>query len=307
MAETLTLIEKTVHMKSSEVFRAIPTEPLAQLAARANELQLDRGETVFREGDDDQGVFIVIEGVIELRKGDAVVRVLRSGTVHGELFLQESESHQYTAIAREDARVLNLGRNDVFDALLEYPEFGVAMVQDLALRHHKLTERVIELEQQLRVASGPIRRTRPAGGHRTPGAGSNAYPNAVAGGGWPHVWVRNRRLWRISQGQSLGGLPASPRRFHHLIIKIAPATAAPNPGFGRGGGRRWSGRNRYELARELPLSKRSRRTRADQQLSLRVLLSRGLFRRETRVRSPRSAPRRSRWRYLRRRTRAAPR
>jgi CRP-like cAMP-binding protein len=149
VAETLTLIEKTVHMKSSDVFRAIPTEPLAQLAARAHEVQVDRGEMVFREGDDDQGVFIVIEGVVELRKGNAVVRVLESGTVHGELFLQESGTHQYTAVVREDARVLNLGRNDVFDALLEYPEFGVAMVQDLALRHHTLTERVIELEKQL--------------------------------------------------------------------------------------------------------------------------------------------------------------
>ena len=75
-------------------------------------------------------------------------RLIR-GTVHGELFLQESGTHQYTAVVREDARVLNLGRNDVFDALLEYPEFGVAMVQDLALRHHTLTERVIELEKQV--------------------------------------------------------------------------------------------------------------------------------------------------------------
>ena len=93
MADTLTLIEKTVHMKSSDVFRAIPTEPLAQLAARANEVMLDRGETVFREGDDDQGVFLVIEGVVELRKGNAVLRVLQSGTVYGELFLQESGAH----------------------------------------------------------------------------------------------------------------------------------------------------------------------------------------------------------------------
>jgi CRP/FNR family transcriptional regulator len=171
VAETLTLIEKTVHMKSCEVFRAIPTEPLAQLAARATEVQFDRGETVFREGDDDQGVFIVIEGVVELRKGNAIVRLLQSGPVHGELFLQESGTHQYRAVAREDARVLNLGRNDVFDALLEYPEFGVAMVQDLALRHHKLTERVIELEKQLaspgsrvseRTAGEGIERSAPA-------------------------------------------------------------------------------------------------------------------------------------------------
>jgi CRP-like cAMP-binding protein len=156
VADTLTLVEKTVHMKSSDVFRAIPTEPLAQLAARANEVMLDRGDTIFREGDDDQGVFIVIEGVVELRKGNAVVRVLRSGTVYGELFLQESGSHQYTAVASEDARVLNLGRSDVFDAFLEYPEFGVAMVQDLALRNHALTARVSELEKQLAL---PVART----------------------------------------------------------------------------------------------------------------------------------------------------
>jgi CRP/FNR family transcriptional regulator, cyclic AMP receptor protein len=149
MTETLTLIEKTVCMKSTEVFAAIPTEPLAQLASRACEVHVDRGETVFREGDDDQGVFIVVGGVVELRKGDVVVRLLRSGTVHGELFLQEGGTHQYAAVAREDAHVLNLGRDEVFDALLEYPEFGVAMVRDLALRHHKLTERVVELEQQL--------------------------------------------------------------------------------------------------------------------------------------------------------------
>ena len=155
MADTLTLIEKTVHMKSSDVFSAIPTEPLAQLAARASEVMLDRGETLFHEGDDDLGVFIVIEGVVELRKGNAVVRVLQSGTVHGELFLQESGSHQYTVVAREDARVLNLGRNDVFDAFLEYPEFGIAIVQDLARRHHALTERVSELEKQLASRGAP--------------------------------------------------------------------------------------------------------------------------------------------------------
>ena len=212
VAETLTLIEKTVHLKSSEVFHAIPTEPLAQLAARANELQLDGGQTVFREGDDDQGVFIVIEGVIELRKGDAVVRVLRSGTVHGELFLQESESHQYTAIAREDARVLNLGRNDVFDALLEYPEFGVAMVQDLALRHHKLAERVLELEQQLTASPAARSAERTSvEGIEPPGAGSKPTqtPWLVAAGRTFRSETTCRRIdslrpsWRPSERQGM--------------------------------------------------------------------------------------------------------
>ena len=51
-------------------FRAIPTEPLAQLAARANVVQFDRGETVFREGDDDQGCLHGHRGIVELGKGN---------------------------------------------------------------------------------------------------------------------------------------------------------------------------------------------------------------------------------------------
>ena len=138
-------------------------------------------------------------------------------------------------MAREDADVLNLGRHDVFDALLEYPDFGMAVVQDLALRHHKLTERVIQLEQQL---SSPVARLdetaeREGIEHSAPAGKLPKRRNS-----W-RLAARLRakpRLWRISQGQSLGGLPASPRRFHHLIIKIAPPTAAAQPGFGAAGG-----------------------------------------------------------------------
>jgi hypothetical protein len=67
-------------------------------------------------------------------------------------------------VALEDSHLLNLRRADVLDALLEYPEFGLAMVQDLALRHHKLTERVIELEarlEEVRPQAGPTQPAEP--------------------------------------------------------------------------------------------------------------------------------------------------
>jgi CRP-like cAMP-binding protein len=67
---------------------------------------------------------------------------------YGELFLRENEPHQYAAIALQDSHLLNLPRSVVLDALLEYPEFGLAVVQDLAMRLHKLTQRLIELEAE---------------------------------------------------------------------------------------------------------------------------------------------------------------
>ncbi|HKB76487.1 MAG TPA: cyclic nucleotide-binding domain-containing protein [Myxococcales bacterium] len=151
MTDTMTLVEKTVFMSTVEVMQGIPTEALAQLAARAGEVRVDRGRMLFREGDEDQGAFIVVEGELELRKGATTVRVLTAGMAHGELFLGENEPHQYTALALDDTHLLNLQRSDVMDALTEYPEFGLAMVQDLALRLHKLTERFVEMEAELKL------------------------------------------------------------------------------------------------------------------------------------------------------------
>src|SRR5262245_9229526 len=126
--ETMTLIEKTVFLKSVEVFAGVPSEALAQVAARATETHCNHGSVLFRKGDEDQGAFIVVEGLLELSREGMVVRKLRPGMAHGELFLGGGETHHYTATCLEDTHLLNLRSADVIDALLEYPEFGLAVV-----------------------------------------------------------------------------------------------------------------------------------------------------------------------------------
>ena len=148
MPDTLTLVEKTLFLKSVDVLSGIPTEALARLAADAKELRVAPGDVLHREGDEDRGTFLVIEGEIELRREDAVVRVLGPRMTHGELFLGEEGVHQYTGMARVESLVLNLERADVLEALIEFPEFGLAMVKAQALLIHKLTDRVLELEGQ---------------------------------------------------------------------------------------------------------------------------------------------------------------
>lgn len=150
MPETLTLIEKTVFLKSVEVLSGIPTEALAQVAARATERHVDPGEVLFREGEDDHGTFVIVQGLVELRKDKTVVRMLEPGVAYGEFFLERDEPHQYTAVARQYTHAINIQPEDVVDALLDNPEFGLAMVKLQALRTHQLTERVIELEAQLK-------------------------------------------------------------------------------------------------------------------------------------------------------------
>lgn len=146
MKETLTLIEKTAFLKGVDSLSSIPTEALAELASRAREIHLDSGDVVFREGEPNKGSFMIVEGVVSLRMGGAVVRVARQGMGFGELFLGEGEPHRTTAEAVEHTHVLNITSEDIFDAMMDFPEFGVGVVRGLARHINTLQTRIVELE-----------------------------------------------------------------------------------------------------------------------------------------------------------------
>src|SRR5688572_24817771 len=99
MDDTLTLIEKTAFLKSTEVFESIPTEVVAQLASRGREMHVDAGQVVFRDGDLNTGVYMVVEGLVEIRKGRALEGVRGPGMGFGEMALSEGEPHAFTAVA----------------------------------------------------------------------------------------------------------------------------------------------------------------------------------------------------------------
>jgi CRP-like cAMP-binding protein len=102
---------------------------------------------LYREGDPYRGVFLVVSGMLELRKGRALIRVLGPGTSIGELWQAEGEPHQYTLVATQHSHVLHAAHEDVMDGMHDFPEFGVAMVQELGHRVHELNGRVLELER----------------------------------------------------------------------------------------------------------------------------------------------------------------
>lgn len=146
MEATLTLIEKTAFLKGLELLSSIPTEALADLASRARGIHCEPDEVLYREGDTQRGVFLVVEGMLEQRRGRALVRMLRPGSAFGEFWLEEDAPYEYTVVAMQHSHVLNVTREDMFDAMLDFPEFGAAMAQAMARRANELVGRVLELE-----------------------------------------------------------------------------------------------------------------------------------------------------------------
>jgi hypothetical protein len=101
-------------------------------------LAFHAGDSIFKEGDPGESLFIVEEGQVELVGGAGHQRIalLGAGDVFGELAVLESQPRDFGARAVTEVKVLRVDRA-ALEPLLRSPEVGLLMVHRLARRLHE--------------------------------------------------------------------------------------------------------------------------------------------------------------------------
>src|SRR5262249_19304296 len=66
----ISTVEKVLFLKSIDLFRALPSEELAQIAEIAEEQPLAQGDQVFGEGEPGDALYLVVEGKVKVHKGE---------------------------------------------------------------------------------------------------------------------------------------------------------------------------------------------------------------------------------------------
>ena len=96
------------------------------------------GEIVFEEGDEGQGMFLILDGLVRITRktgdGPRELALLRPGEFFGELALIESLPRVATATAAEPSRLLGFFRTDFINLLEENRRIGIKI--SLALARH---------------------------------------------------------------------------------------------------------------------------------------------------------------------------
>ena len=113
-----TILEKTILLKTVDLFQDIPGELLSQVSQISKAKNYDNGETIFKDGDVGDSMFIVLEGKISITKGDKEIALLDKGATLGEMALLDNEDRSANAIAKEDSILLKINQ-DVFYELME--------------------------------------------------------------------------------------------------------------------------------------------------------------------------------------------
>ena len=103
------------------VFTGLPRRLLARLAVQLFEKSYGPGEIVFREGDPGKGLFVILEGEVEIvretAQGEQRVATFGPSTAFGEMALIDDFPRSADARAHEDCRLFVIRKEDLEDLL----------------------------------------------------------------------------------------------------------------------------------------------------------------------------------------------
>lgn len=125
---------------------------------------IEARNTIFREGDSGNQMFLIVDGEVEIRKkttekSTTTLASLKKGDFFGEMAMVEKKPRSATAIAVTDCRLLALDQNAFMSLIEQNSDFAVRMIKVLATRLRRtnlLVEQVMgsDLEKQVFLGLG---------------------------------------------------------------------------------------------------------------------------------------------------------
>ncbi len=109
-----------IQLSTSDLFRSLPAADLVRLIPHADTRRFKAGQTVFKPGDDSDGVYLIEKGHVEFKPAGAggMDGTYGEGHCFGELELLTNEKRQELAVTVDEVQLLFIPRDD-FSVVLE--------------------------------------------------------------------------------------------------------------------------------------------------------------------------------------------
>ena len=149
MANTKEASDEAV-VRTAPLFSALDDESAATLRASMTMVKVPKGNTLFKEGDAGDRLFVVVEGKLKLGTSsidgrENLLSILGPGDMIGELSLFDPGPRTATATAVTDARVLALAHDQVIGLVTQHPQVSLELLARLAQRLRRTNEVLADL------------------------------------------------------------------------------------------------------------------------------------------------------------------
>ena len=139
--ETVPLMERVLFLHRVPLFARLDPADLQQIARIATEVSFGEGDTIARQGEEGDALYVVLTGAVTVRQGGSVVATRGAGDAVGEMSIVSAVPRIATLAASGPTRALRLARADFEAILRDRPETALGVIRVLSARLAEATAR----------------------------------------------------------------------------------------------------------------------------------------------------------------------
>lgn len=152
--EKVSILQK---LKDVPIFSDLNDKELLEVEKIVHRRKYQKGEPIFRMGDPGLGMYIIIEGNVDIveelqDQEHKLLANLQEGAFFGDLALLDEAPRSASAIAQAECDIIGFFRPDLLDLLYRKPQIGIKILFALARvvgeRLRKTNEALSELQRK---------------------------------------------------------------------------------------------------------------------------------------------------------------
>ncbi len=125
----------TKSLNGTPLFSRLGRRELEALLKTAKEREFETGQTIVREGDmGGLGFYLILDGRVEVKKGNKVLSKIGAGGFFGEMALLDDAPRSADVVATEKTKCLLLTKWDLKSLIATYPDIAMKMLEELTRR-----------------------------------------------------------------------------------------------------------------------------------------------------------------------------
>jgi CRP-like cAMP-binding protein len=127
-------VEIVLHLRSLDLFAALTTRQLSELANVVHEERHRPGATIVKEGEFGDCMYVIDAGQVQVTADGRLLAQLGPREYFGEMSLFDGETRSATVTATSRVRLLRLERQALFQVIDEHPGLAIGICQTLSRR-----------------------------------------------------------------------------------------------------------------------------------------------------------------------------
>ena len=127
-------VQKILFLRNVPLFAGMPPDELSHLAGIAEEVVMPQGEEIIHQGDMGETMYVIVEGEVEIHRGDESLAVLGAKNYFGEMSILDGEPRSASATAKADCLLLRIDQSGFYDILKRHFEVAMTIIQTLTRR-----------------------------------------------------------------------------------------------------------------------------------------------------------------------------